>query len=153
MYTFPHIHASPTLLNPGMTGLFNGDVRFITNFRSQWTNVTKGYQTMAAAVDMKFLETKGHNVFGGGLTLVSDKAGDLDFRTSTVNLTFSILKSLNRDGTHFVSLGLQNSFTSNSMNYANIRARDQEPAIMDGASNKINYWDMSVGDGLVLYHQ
>ncbi|MEL6926683.1 MAG: PorP/SprF family type IX secretion system membrane protein, partial [Bacteroidota bacterium] len=144
---FSHIHASPTLINPGMTGLFNGDIRLIGNFRSQWTNVTKGYKTMAGAVDMKIGETRGDNVFGGGLMLISDKAGDLEFRTNTINLTFSILKALNSQGTHFVSLGIQNSFTSNSVNYANIVARDMEPAIMDGAMNKMNYWDLSAGVG------
>ncbi|MEO0778461.1 MAG: type IX secretion system membrane protein PorP/SprF, partial [Bacteroidota bacterium] len=39
---FSHIHASPTLLNPSMTGLINGDLRLIANTRSQWQSVTRG---------------------------------------------------------------------------------------------------------------
>jgi len=136
---FSHIHATPTFLNPAMTGLFDGDVRFSGNFRTQWTDVTRGYRTMAGAVDMKFAETKGNNVFGGGLQLISDKAGDLDFSTNIVSLNFSVLKALDRKGTHFVSLGFQNAFTSTSVNYAKIIANHAEPAIIDGASNNSNY--------------
>ena len=38
---FSHIHASPTIMNPAMTGLFDGDLRLILNYRSQWNNFTK----------------------------------------------------------------------------------------------------------------
>ena len=142
-----HIHASPTLLNPAMTGLFDGDVRFMSNFKSQWNNVTNGYKTMVGSLDMKFGQTNKDNVFGGGLILYSDKAGDLDFRTTSVNLTFSVLRSLNNEGNHYLSFGIQNSFTTNKVNFANIIARDLEPAIAEGALNKINYWDISAGAG------
>ena len=142
---FSHIHASPTLINPALTGLFNGQVRFAANYRSQWQSFDKGYQTMAGAADMKLVGLGRKDVLAGGLQLFSDKAGDLNFRTNSAALSFSVLKALDRRGTNVVSLGIQNAFTNQSLNYANIIAFDEEPAIAAGATNSIGYWDVSAG--------
>ena len=144
---FSHVHASPTLINPAMTGLFDGDIRLISNFKSQWNTVTKGYKTIAGSMDMKLAEAKGNNSFGGGLVLYSDKAGDLDFTTNAINVSFSILRALNNDGNHYLSFGIQNSFVNNNLNIAKIISRDQEPLIASGAYNKLSYWDIGAGVG------
>ncbi len=140
-----HIHASPVLLNPAMTALFNGDLRLIGNTRSQWQNVTNGYKTVVGSVDAQLYRLGRNDVLGGGLVLFSDKAGDLDFTTRSVSLDVSLLKSLDRTGTNFVSIGIQNSFINHSVDFSKITAFDIEPAIIEGASNKLNYWDISGG--------
>ncbi len=143
---FSHIHASPTLLNPSMTGLFNGDLRFIANTRSQWQSVTKGYRTAAAAVDMKLMVFNNGDILGGGLQLYTDKAGDLDFRTNMVGGGISYMKSLNgRRGGNFISFGLQASRITNGVDYNKIVAFDNEPSIDNGAGDKINYMDVTAG--------
>ena len=74
-----HIHASPTILNPSLAGLFNGDIRSITNYRSQWESFTNGYRTMVTSADMKVARMGVYDFLGAGLQVYSDKAGDLDF--------------------------------------------------------------------------
>lgn len=143
---FSQIHASPTLLNPAMTGLFIGDMRFIANAKSQWQNVTKGYRSLAGSVDMKLLEMSNGDIFGGGLYLMTDKAGDLNFKTTSVALNFSYMKSIDK-GRNFISFGLQNAYITNSIDYSKIVAFDDEPTIRDGADDQIGYWDVSAGIG------
>jgi len=141
---FSHIHASPTFLNPAMTGLFNGDVRIMGNYRSQWQSVTKGYRTMAAGVDMKMINL-GKDIIAGGFQFYSDKAGDLDFSTNAANLAISYLKSLDGRGRSFISFGFQNALISNSVDYTKIIAFEEEPGVLSGAPDRINYWDFSAG--------
>jgi len=144
---FSHIHASPTIMNPAMTGLFDGDLRLIMNYRSQWNNFTNGYKTFAASVDTKLIKIGRHDFIGAGLQVYKDVAGDLDFTTSYGALTFSLLKSLDGDGKNFISFGLQSAYMGNSVNYDNIIAHDNEPLIQGGAADRINFWDVSAGIG------
>ncbi len=144
---FSHIHASPTFLNPAMTGLFNGDLRFIANYKSQWQNVTNAYKTAAGQVDMKLLESRNNTILGGGILVAHDKAGDLDFTTNVASLNLSVIKALDRRGDNYVSFGVQNSFYSQRLSYGNIVAFDNEPTISNGVSDKIDYWDLSAGIG------
>lgn len=144
---FSHIHASPTVMNPAMTGLFDGDLRLIGNFRSQWNNFTKGYKTFAASADTKLFQVGKHDFVGAGIQAYKDVAGDLEFTTSYGALSFSLLKSLDARGKNFISFGLQGAYMNNSVNYNNVIAFDEEPLIQAGAPDRINFWDVSVGVG------
>ena len=66
-----HIHASPTVLNPSLNGLFRGDTRLIANARTQWTGITNGYKTIVASVDRKLFTMRNSDLVGGGLQLYS----------------------------------------------------------------------------------
>ncbi len=142
-----HIHASPTYINPAMTGLFNGDLRFIGNYRSQWQTFTNGFQTFLGSADMKLNQGFGlQDDVGVGIQVSSDKAGDLNFRTLSANMTFSYLKSLNAYGDHFVSFGISNGIVQNRLDLADLRIFDQDPFL--GSSdflNQVTYYDLSIG--------
>ncbi len=141
-----HIHASPTYLNPALTGLFhNGNIRFIGNARSQWETVTKGYKTIAGSVDMKMADLGGNSLLGTGLQLTSDKAGDLDFTKTSVSLTLSILKALDREGKQFVMFGMRGSYYNYRLDYTKMVGFDIEPMVLDGAPDNLSFWDVSAG--------
>jgi hypothetical protein len=44
---------APLHLNPGLTGVFAGDTRVTTNFRSQWNQVPVAYRTFTVTADHK----------------------------------------------------------------------------------------------------
>ena len=141
-----HIHATPTFLNPALNGLMNGDVRFMASTRMQWNSVTKGYKTAMGSVDLKMLTMGNGDVFGGGLNVSMDKAGDLDFKSTSVGLGVTYLKSLNgRRGGNYVSFGMQLAQLSNRFDYSKIVAFDDEPLVLAGAADKISYFDLSAG--------
>ncbi len=143
---FSHIHASPTILNPAMTGLFNGDIRFTANTKSQWNSFTKGYRTMAGTADMKLSVLPGGDIIGGGLQVLSDKAGDLDFTTTSVGFSISYMKALDKRQ-NFIAFGLNNSYVNNRVDFTKAIAFDNEPLIQNGSDFRVNYWDVSAGVG------
>lgn len=144
-----HIHASPTFLNPAMTGLFKQDLRLIANYRSQWQTFTKGYRTFVASADMKAYRGFGlRDEVGLGIQLMSDQAGDLDFSNTSANLSMSYLKALNDDGSNFISVGFQAGIIQNRLNLADLRVFEEDPSLNSpDFSNRINYFDVSAGIG------
>jgi len=141
-----HIHATPTFLNPALNGMMNADVRFMANTRSQWQSVTKGYKTNMGSVDMKLFTLSNGDLIGGGLNLYSDKAGDLDFRSTGLGIGLTYLKSLaGRKGGNYVAFGLRGAQLSNGYDPTKIIAFDDEPLAASGGANKIHYFDLSAG--------
>lgn len=140
-----HIHAAPTVLNPSLNGLFTGDVRLIANGRTQWNSVTNGYKTVVASLDRKMFVMRNTDLVGAGLQIYTDVAGDLNFRTTGVSLAGSVLKSLDGRGSNYVAFGLQNSFVMQSVDYTKIVANDDEPIVLSGANDKVQYWDVNAG--------
>ena len=135
-----HIHASPTFLNPAMTGLMNQDLRMIANYRSQWNSFTNGYRTFVASADMKAYRGIGlRDEIGLGIQLMADKAGDLDFSHTSAKLSMSYLKALNDDGSNFISSGVQIGIIQNRLNLEDLRVFDEDPSLIsESFNNSIN---------------
>lgn len=143
-----HIHASPTVLNPAMNGLFMGQARVIANTKSQWNTVTKGYKTVVGSADMKLAVVNKNDFISGGIQLFADRAGDLNFTTSSASISFSYLKAFDKKGRNFVSLGIQNSFIGNRVDFSKIDSYEPISAFGKGdLPNRINYWDVNAGVG------
>lgn len=76
---YSQFYNSPFNINPALTGIFNGDVRFAANYRSQWYVDNLGrYMTFTASADMKFYpqDRSKNNFWSGGLLFNYDVAGD-----------------------------------------------------------------------------
>ncbi len=152
-----HIHASPTYINPAMTGLFNGDMRFIGNYRSQWQTFTNGFQTFLGSADMKLNQGFGNqDDIGAGIQVSTDRAGDLNFNTTSANFTLSYLKALNGIGDHFISIGISNGFVQTRLDLSDLRVFDQDPFLQTpdfGGRN--SYYDLNAGAAwfVPLHHQ
>ncbi|MFT7589391.1 MAG: type IX secretion system PorP/SprF family membrane protein [Limisphaerales bacterium] len=139
------IHASPTFLNPAMTGLYDGDFRLIANYKQQWRNTTANYRTLALGFDSKISDLDNQGFLAVGLNLFSDKAGDLDFSTTSAMLTFSAAKSLDRRGKHMIMMAVQGGLIRNSLDYTMLNVFDPEPSIVAGSTSQVNVMDASAG--------
>lgn len=143
---FSHIHASPILLNPAMTGMFDGgDVRLIANSRVQWENFTNGYKTVAASIDSKIFQLDESSVLSGGIQMFSDKAGDLGFSTTSASMNLAVTKAFDRRGNNALSLGLQGAMYTNKFDVSKMKGHEMDLLVMNGMPSKINYWDISAG--------
>jgi len=142
---FSQIHASPTVLNPAMTGLFDGQYRVIANYRQQWRNATANYRTLAAAADFHVAGLGQSSLLSGGINLMADRAGDLDFTTSSAMFTLGAARKLNAKGDHAISVALQGGLLHQSLDYSALHVFDQEPAVLAGASNSRAVPDVSAG--------
>lgn len=70
---FSQYYFSPLTLNPANTGNFKGDYRFFGNYRSQWRDIQKAYNTFSVGGDMNFFPNNLN--FAGGLMILNDKSG------------------------------------------------------------------------------
>jgi type IX secretion system PorP/SprF family membrane protein len=118
---FSQFFASPLTLNPANAGIFNGDLRAVMNYRSQWGGVSKAYSTSAASLDMPILKKLSGGMFGLGLNFFKDAAGDS--KLSTTNFALSLAYHLDISGgsnNHFISLGFQGGVIQRSISYDNL---------------------------------
>lgn len=93
---------NPIYQNPGNTGQFNGDIRFIGNYRDQWRSVTVPFNTINATVDATLPFNRKVGV--GGM-LFHDVVGDGQFRTIELQANVSYLLKLTSDSTHTLRPG------------------------------------------------
>ena len=92
---FSQFYNSPLNINPALTGIYQGDVRFIANYRSQWVKVPVSYQTLSASADMKFLSKNfKKSFFAGGLLINYDQAGKSKLTAVNIGLTGSYTRQL-----------------------------------------------------------
>jgi len=111
-------------LNPALTGIFNGDMRFTGNYRSQWQSVPVGYETGFGSFDMRFSQKSSEtSFFTGGLVLDFDKAGDAELGTIHVGLNGGYTKQITKR--HFLSAGVQLSGYQRSFETDRLRFDEQ----------------------------
>ena len=140
---FSQFHSSPIMTNPAFTGLFNGDVRFIGNYRYQW-GFAAPYRTFSLSADGAFAILKNGDFASAGIQLLADQAGDLNFSTLHSALSMSYSKALSGYGNHFLTLGFQAALDRRSIDYTDIVAFDPEP-LATTADNNFSYMDLSTG--------
>ncbi len=110
---FSNYNAQPLLLNPAFAGLNGADFRIGANFKAQWLGVSEGntYRTTSVFGDFALGKPTKFSNFGGlGVSLFSDQAGDLNYNTNKVDITFAYHIMLNNRGTQSFSFGLQGGF-------------------------------------------
>ncbi len=141
---FSQIHASPTFLNPAMTGLFSGDYRVGANFRQQWRSATANYRTLACSADGRVMDIGETGMLSLGMNLFADRAGDLDFTTSSAMFTVGAARRLNERGDHLISVAIQGGILHQYVDYSKLAVFDIEPVMLQGNGSAAQA-DVSVG--------
>ncbi len=118
---FTQYGMSPINLNPALTGIFNGDIRYTGNYRNQWSSVPVSYNTVSLAYDQKIYNVKLKNgLFGVGGILNFDQAGDSKLRALQLQLAGSYTQRLT--ARNFLTLGVsggisQRAFKDGDLNW------------------------------------
>lgn len=103
---FSQFFHAPLNLSPALTGVFEGDMRFVANYRSQWSSVPVPYQTFSGAHDQKFYHSRLPNGFiGAGLVFNYDKAGDAELSWTQLGLNVAYTHRLADE--NFLTAGFQ----------------------------------------------
>jgi len=138
---FSQFYQTPLMINPALTGLFNGDHRVSIHYKDQWRSVGTPYKTYALMYDMALFKRKWKNAFlGVGFNAFNDKAGNSELGITQFNLSLSSIVSLNDN--HSVSAGLQGGFAQRSINFSNLSWENQSPLSPDydpGYFDETNY--------------
>jgi type IX secretion system PorP/SprF family membrane protein len=121
---FSQFNDAPFNLNPGLTGVFDADLRIVGNQRTQWRSVTLPYSTFAIHGDGRGLIKKYKNLsLGAGFA--HDKAGDSRLKTTSINLSGALSKPLTSNPDHSFSVGIGLSFHFVGIDYSDLRYDNQ----------------------------
>jgi type IX secretion system PorP/SprF family membrane protein len=106
---FSQFYNAPFDLNPALTGVFGGDIRFSTIMRNQWSSVPVDYRTVTAAYDRNFnSKSMNKSFFAGGINFQHDEAGSSPLTQSRVALSGSYTQRVSQKA--FLTLGGQAGF-------------------------------------------
>lgn len=122
---FSQFNFSPLNQNPANTNLFDGDYRFVGNYRNQWPTVPVKYNTVSLSAEMNFITLKNNDRIGGGFLFYYDVEGDSKFSTINTDLSFSYIKSIGKNAHHFISYGLQLGLVNRSFDYSKLSFDNQ----------------------------
>lgn len=151
---FSQFNFSPLNQNPANTNLFDGDFRFVGNYKNQWPTVPVRFNTFSASAEMNFLTLKNNDRLGVGFLFYFDRAGDSKFTSLNTALSVSYIKSLDKKNNHALSLGLQFGLINRSFNYTKLYFDNQwngdvyDPNIaVDETFSKtrLNFFDLNAG--------
>jgi type IX secretion system PorP/SprF family membrane protein len=127
MIPFTQNYSAPLMVNPASNGLFNERASFQSNFKSQWGNVAYPYVTGVLNGEVRVLDNivGAQNVAAIGLIAVYDKSNDGGFKQTQIGGNVAFHKSLNRNGSLKLGLGLQANFRNYNLDYTKLTFQSQ----------------------------
>jgi type IX secretion system PorP/SprF family membrane protein len=135
----------PVYLNPALTGNFDGLLRLRAQHRNQWRSLLKAssYKTNAVSAEYKFSGAGTRKISAGAL-YIHDKAGSLDFRTGSINLTASVVQLLGspENPHHSIAMGINVGWAGRKIDFVNAQWPGPTPTDLN---EKTSYPDVSAG--------
>lgn len=126
---------NPIFQNPANAGNFNGDYRFVANYRDQWRSVTVPYTTLSISADSKLYN---HKNLGYGILFFHDVVGDGSLRTIELQGNISYLLKLSKDSTHTLRAGLNLGMNHRQLNFSQLYFNNQYDGIQYNAALSSN---------------
>lgn len=118
---FSQYYAFPMWLNPGMTGVMEGDYRVTSVYRNQWSNVMTPFVTTGLSADVA--TNKNINL---GVNIMNQSAGDAGYRYTTgyLNIAYSGIR-FGTEKNHQVTAGIQVGLLSRRFDPSKFQFGDQ----------------------------
>ncbi len=153
---FTQYYAAPMLMNPALTGFFNGDARLSSCYRSQWPSIQYPYLTGTFSADFNTLKSyiKDGDILGVGFTGLFDKTNNGGLATNSMSASVSFHKLLDEFGVNRLGVGAMATYNTRILDYSKFSFGNQlTPLGFDrnlATGEKINgfttnYVDYSVG--------
>jgi type IX secretion system PorP/SprF family membrane protein len=151
---FSQFNFSPLNQNPANTNLFDGDYRFVGNYKNQWPTVPVRYNTFSASAEMNFATLNNNDRVGGGLLFFFDKAGDSRFTSLQTAISFSYLYNFGKNSQHALVYGIQFGIVNRNFSYAKLNfdnqwngdAFDPNTAVDENfLRTRLNFFDLNSG--------
>lgn len=122
---FSQYYAYPLWLNPALTGVVDGDMRFTANVKDQWAGISNGYKTAAFSGDMRVT-----NKVALGFNVIDQSAGSAGFNYFAAYGSFAYQVAVSSNGYQKLNFGVQAGFINRSFNSAKLQFDDQyNPAV------------------------
>lgn len=123
---FTQFYELPMLRNPALSGLFNGQLRFTSAYRSQWASVTTPYRTLALGAEVNVAKgfTAG-DFITLGVQASNDIAGDSRLSRAQIMPVLNYHKLLNEEHSTLLSLAFMGGWVTESFDPSHLRFDDQ----------------------------
>lgn len=106
---FSQFWASPLSLSPYQTGNYEGDWRFMNNYRNQWKSVSVPFRTISVGYDQIFHVY--NEKLSAGIYIVNDNSGVASLSVNKIYVSGGYHKTIDRNVFHF---GIQPGFVLKS---------------------------------------
>lgn len=150
---FSQFYMLPLLRNPGIAGVFEGDLRISGAYRNQWQSVTTPFRSGAMSVEYK-IPFFWDDFITVGLQATHDIAGDIKLKRTQLLPVINYHKSLSGEVDDYLSLGFMAGPVQSQFDPTKLRMNDQYQNGMYNPGNPtsqvfqrtgFSYWDASVG--------
>ena len=152
---FSQFSEVPLLRNPALAGIFEGDYRVTTAFRSQWQSVTNGFKTLGLGLEYKRpVGINSHDYYTIGVQVTNDLAGDSRLSRLQVFPVFNYHKSINSEKDTYLSAGITGGPVMQRFDPSNLTFDDQfvngaysptNPTQQVFTNNRLTFWDLTAG--------
>jgi len=156
---YAQFYNAPQILNPALTGIFNGDVRFMGHYRRQWEDVPVDFLTFSGNFDMKLYPQRrdDNNFWGLGVNFNYDRGGYSRLALGQLQLggSYSMELSKNTFLTGGVQVGFaQRRFKADDLTFdAQYDGERFDPGLPTGENydnESFGFADISLGANLRL---
>lgn len=151
---FSQFFETPLLRNPSLAGIFKGDIRVQSVYRSQWNNVTDAYRTGSFNIEYKKPIGKGDDFLTIGGQVLYDRAGTIAMTSTHILPVLNYQKSLSTERNMYLSLGFMGGWVQRRIDQSKITSNSQyngtgyDPNLANGENftrPSYSYLDASVG--------
>src|SRR5688572_18804288 len=151
-------HFDRLMVNPALTGIFNGNRQVALLHKQQYFSVPVDYLTFSGSYDTKFLKTQNQpGFFSAGVLFNYDAAGDADLALASLTINGSYTRALTRS--FFITGGAYIGGGQRSFHYSeaedNLQFDEQwngtafDPGLPSGETfSRTNFFFFDVGAGL-----
>ncbi len=142
---FSQFYETSILRNPALMGTFAGDYKVAAVYRSQWSSISKPYQTGVITGEAR-VPVKGQSgdYFTAGIMAYYDRAGSIDLQTIAIYPSLAFTKYLGSGGRSFLSGGFTGGFLQRSFDPAKVTTNSQYGSV--GGYNPNNPTGETFGD-------
>ena len=127
---FSQFIEAPLLRNPALAGLFSGDLRLQTVYRTQWQSVTVPFQTTSINAEIKIAVGKSDDYLTLGGQILNDKAGTIALTSTHLLPALNYHKSLSAERNMYLSLGFMGGLVQRRFDMSKVTTNNQ----FDGSS-------------------
>ena len=146
---FSQFYEMPLLRNPALSGIYKGDVRATSAFRSQWSSVTVPFQSSALGFETKFgISEFSDDYLTIGVQMTNDVAGDSRLGRTQVLPVVAFHKILNNTNSGYLTLGFMAGPVQQRFDPSRLRFDDQ---FVNGAYSALNPTRQTFNNTSVTY--
>ncbi len=122
---YSQFNASPLVINPAMTGIYDGSIRLTSSYRDQWSSILGAapFKTFSFGAEYKHHINQG-DFFGVGVSFLNDEVGIASLKQTKGHLSASYVKQLAGGGynsiSHHVGVGVQVGGGQNSLDWGRL---------------------------------